>query len=149
MIEKVTYTAIKLSVLFLYRRIFGVDTRFRSITSVFIILIVLWGTLFLFLESFLCISAGPKSTGCAKQEWALLWFAITEVLGDIAILSLPYPQIRKLQMSGREKIGVAATFALGTLWVCFLVFCRTNVTDSKVHHHRHHSLGLCRQVIPW
>ena len=115
MIEKVTYSAIKLSVLFLYRRIFGVNQTFRKITDSLIVLVVIWGLTFLFLESFICVSAGASSLSCVGQEWTLLWFAITEVMGDIVILSLPYPRIRRLQMSRRDKIGLTGIFALGTL----------------------------------
>ena len=79
------------------------------------IIIVLWGLIFLIIESFHCKSGPGFGLSCAKQEWTLLWFGITEVLGDIAILSLPYPMIRRLHMSKRDKIGVAAIFGLGTL----------------------------------
>ena len=110
-----TYPTIKLSVLFFYRRIFSTNTTFRKANDVLIVLIVLWGLVFLFLESFICSFGSGSVLFCATQEWVLLWFAITEVLGDIAILSLPYPCIRTLQMTKRDKIGVVAIFALGTL----------------------------------
>lgn len=118
MIEKVTYTAIKLSVLFLYRRIFSVDKPFRIANNVLIVVMLIWGVVFLFLGSFICVGNGGvdlNGLNCAAEQWSLLWFGITEVLGDIAILSLPYPCIRKLQMNKREKVGLAAIFALGTL----------------------------------
>ena len=114
-IEKVTYTAIKLSVLFLYRRIFGVKDTFRKAIDFLIVLIILWGLTFLFLEIFVCVSGSISSLSCTGQEWTLLWFAITEIFGDIAILSLLYPCIRWLHMTRREKIGLAGIFALGTL----------------------------------
>ena len=115
-LEKFIYTAIKLSVLFLYRRIFGIDEKFRKANNVLIGLISIWGLTFLFLDSFICVSgSNAGSLDCAGQEWTLLWFAITEVLGDIAILALPYRCIRQLQMSRREKFCVAAVFALGSL----------------------------------
>lgn len=110
-----TYTAVKLSVLFLYRRIFGVGKTFRKVNDILIYLVIIWGILFFFLDSFICLSDQKYSLSCSSQEWALLWFGITEVLGDIAILSLPYPMIRKLHKSNGDKIGIAAIFALGTL----------------------------------
>ena len=114
-IEKVTYTLVKLSVLFLYRRIFSVDRAFRRANQILIVLVVLWGLSFMFLEAFLCETTGTHYQWCAPQEKALLAFAVTDVAGDIAILSLPYPSIRKLQVSTRDRIGIIATFALGTL----------------------------------
>ena len=51
----------------------------------------------------------------ASQEWQLLWFAITDVLSDMTILALPYPCIRKLQISRHLKIELALVFLLGTL----------------------------------
>ncbi|KAG8532195.1 uncharacterized protein KY384_003836 [Bacidia gigantensis] len=114
-IEKVTYSAMKLSVLFFYRRIFYQQRGFRIANYILIVLISLWGIAFLFAEIFLCGANSHHGHPCAPQEWTSLWFAITEVIGDIAILSLPYPCIRKLQMSGRDKIGLSAIFFLGAL----------------------------------
>lgn len=113
--EKVTYSAIKLSILFFYRRIFYQQKAFRIANDILIVLISLWGVTFMFTEIFLCGPNSHHGHPCAPQEWASLWFAITEVLGDIAILVLPYPCIRKLQMSRRDKIGLSAIFFLGSL----------------------------------
>ena len=113
--EKVEYTTIKLSVLFLYRRIFGSNITFRRCADALSGLIVLWGVVFLLLEIFVCTADSATSLTCAAQEWTLLWFGITDVLGDIIVLSMPYPCLRSLQMSRPEKIGVTAIFALGTL----------------------------------
>ena len=101
----------------MYRRIFSVNQTFRTVNSLLIVVIVIWGLTFLFLESFICVGGSGVSLSCNAQEWVLLWFAITEVAGDIVILSLPYPCIRKLQMSKRDKIGLCAIFASGSLYV--------------------------------
>ena len=113
-IEKVTYTLIKLSVLFFYRRIFRASSSFRLANNILIVLVTLWGLVFLFTDAFACIADSGKTT-CGAQQWILLWFAITEVLGDIAILSTPFPCIRRLQMDKRQKIGLCAVFALGAM----------------------------------
>ena len=113
--EKATYVATKLSVLFLYRRIFWANKTFRRIADAIAVLIVLWGVVFLLVESFICMSDGSTSVTCAAQEWALLWFGITDVLGDLLVLWLPCPRLRELQMGGREKVGLVMIFALGTL----------------------------------
>lgn len=112
-IEKSTYTLIKLSVLFLYRRIFGANRKFRVANDILIVVITLWGSIFLLVQCFICSNKGLGTLSCDSSQWSLLWFAITEVLGDIAILSLPYPCIRKLQMGKRDKIGLIVIFSLG------------------------------------
>ena len=83
--------------------------------DVLIALVALWGTAFLFTFAFICKANFYRGHPCPSQEWGSLWFAITDVVGDIAILVLPYPCIRGLQMSRRDKIGLSAIFLLGTL----------------------------------
>ena len=109
-IEKFTYSCIKLSVLFFYRRIFAQRKSFRIANSILIGLITLWGLLFFFIQAVL-----ESDKTRISQEWLLLWFGITDVLGDVAVLALPYPCIRKLQMSKRTKVGLTFIFLLGTL----------------------------------
>ena len=114
-IEKFTYTCIKLSVLFFYRRIFYQREAFRVLNNILIGVITLWGLLFVFLEAFTCGADSNHGHPCAPNEWLSLWFAITDVLGDIAVLTMPYPCIRALQMNRREKVGLSAIFMLGML----------------------------------
>ena len=131
-IEKLTYTSIKLSVLFLYRRIFKSNRTFRILNGGLIVFVCIWGLVFLFLESFVCMAYSPpfdpdqpwlsklhnsqSGLSCPAQEWVLLWFAITEVLSDVAILSLPYPHIKRLQKSKSTKIGLCVIFGLGAVY---------------------------------
>ena len=114
--EKATYATIKLSVLFFFRRIFGTNKTFRFVTNALIVLITLWGIIFLFTDVFICGAESHLGHPCAANEWVSLWFAITDVIGDLLILPLPYPMIRRLQMDRREKIGIAAVFMLGFLY---------------------------------
>ena len=108
--EKFTYSCIKLCVLFFYRCIFAQRKSFRIVNSILIGLIALWGLLFLVIQ---VVLESDKTR--ISQEWLLLWFGITDVLGDVAVLALPYPCIRKLQMSKRTKVGLTFIFLLGTL----------------------------------
>ena len=90
-----------------------------------VITLLFWWTLaFLLAEIFVCglhpgvlWSRDSTTQGCANQLLLLLWFAITDVIGDIAVLSMPYPCIVKLQMNRREKLGISGVFLLGTLFV--------------------------------
>lgn len=43
--------------------------------------------------------------------------AVLDIVLDLAILSLPLPVIRGLQISARRKVSVAGIFLLGILWV--------------------------------
>lgn len=118
-IEKFTYSCIKLSVLFFYRRIFYQRRTFRILNNLLILLITIWGLMFMFMEAFTCGADSNHGHPCAPQEWLVLWFAITDVLGDVAVLALPYPCIRALQMSQREKVGLGGIFMLGMLSLVF------------------------------
>ncbi len=114
-IEKFTYSCIKLSVLFFYRRIFAQRKSFRIANNVLIVLITLWGLVFMAMDAAACNPNAYEGRSGQTLQWLLLWFGITDVLGDIAVLALPYPCIRKLQMSTRDKVGLTAIFLLGTL----------------------------------
>ena len=90
-----------------------------------------WAFAFFFAEVFLCglhpgvlWSGNTTNQGCASQLLVLLWFAITDVLGDIAVLAMPYPCIVKLQMNKKEKLGISGVFLLGTLFVMPQVLSR-------------------------
>ena len=113
LLEKFTYSFIKLSVLFFYRRIF-IWRSFRVANSVLIAIITLWGLVF-FLDEAIVEYDTHIDNAAESQKWSLFWFAITDVLGDIAILILPYPCIRKLQMGRQAKVGLTIVFLLGTL----------------------------------
>ena len=85
--------------------------------NIFVILIALWGLVFFLLQVILESNRYDTVRPWASQEWLVLWFAITDVLSDIAVLTLPYPCIRKLQMNRRFKVELTFIFLLGTLWV--------------------------------
>ena len=123
-IENLAFGCIKSSVCLFYRRIFYVSQRFILFNNVVIALIFWWTLAFLLAKIFVCglhpgvlWSRDSTTQGCANQRLLLLWFAITDVIGDIAVLSMPYPCIVKLQMNRREKLGISGVFLLGTLFV--------------------------------
>lgn len=114
-VEKFTYTCIKLSVLFFYRRIFFVRKSFLIANNILIVLITLWGFMFFLMQAVLESDSIYAIRVPDTQTWLLLWFAITDIVGDVAVLTLPYPCIRKMQMSTQAKVGLTMTFMLGTL----------------------------------
>lgn len=87
-----------------------------------IALVILWGVAYTFAEIFVCggnpaaiwdPTAGPAT--CVNETWLDFSYAITDAIGDLLVISMPYPCIKKLQMSTREKVGIAMIFMLGTL----------------------------------
>ena len=88
---------------------------FRVVNNILVFLIAVWGLAFLLWQAILESNKYLSVKPLGSEEWSLLWFAITDVLGDIAILTLPYPCIRKLQMNRRFKIVLTLIFLLGTL----------------------------------
>lgn len=112
----------KLSVLFFYRRIFLVQQRFRLFNNIMIILITAWTISFFVADILVCgahpkvqWTNTPKSKACDGETWVNLFFSITDVIGDILVVSMPFPCIQTLQMRARDKAGLASIFFLGTL----------------------------------
>lgn len=114
----------KLSVLLFYRRIFSTP-RFRLLNDIMICLIVLWTATFLLAEIFVCgvnpkilwtyETSEEKSCHCINTSMVLLWFAVTDVIGDFAVLAIPWKPVQILQKSRKEKIGIISIFMLGAL----------------------------------
>ena len=86
-IEKVTYTCIKISVLLFYRRIFAQRNSFRIVNDVLIIvLIMLWGLIFFVMqEGFESKHGHIIYLGDSRMRF-LLWFEMNDVY--CVILSL-------------------------------------------------------------
>lgn len=121
-IEKPGFGAIKLSLLFFYRRIFGVWPGFKKINIVLIVLIVLWTLSFAIADLLLCgtnielnwaLDQTIPQRKCGDKGLLLLLFAITSVITDILVLALPFFFMRKLQMPSKKKWAAGAVFLLG------------------------------------
>ena len=113
---------IKLSVLFFYRRIFFVERRFIAYNNAVIAFIVAWFLAFMLADMFDCglypaEQWDPQSDAghCVNMTSLYLVFGVTDVVGDILVVVSPYPCVRKLRISTREKAGVVLIFMLGTL----------------------------------
>ena len=116
-----TVATAKISVLCLYRRIFPTPTFRRKSLVVGIGVMVYWVTS-LTASVFGCrpIRAAWESTPHSFCVNVRAWFLALELyncLLDIAILSLPIREVRKLQMPIKQKVAVAAIFLLGGLLV--------------------------------
>jgi hypothetical protein len=123
-IEKLSFGAVKLSLLFFYRRLFGDSKRFRRINNALIWLVSLW-TLTFFLADLLLCGIHPElqwaldqtlaKKGCGDKGALLLAFAATSVLTDGAVLLLPLVYVQRLRLRRTEMLAVSCIFLLGGL----------------------------------
>lgn len=113
---------VKLSVLFFYRRIFTVPA-FRLISSIFIGVTLAWGLGFTFAGIFQCT---PISTlwhkleveygsSCVNVQPLYLAFAVSDLILDVVIFTLPMPYVYKLQMPLQQRLAVGFIFFLGSM----------------------------------
>lgn len=123
-----TITLTKLSVLFLYRRLF--PSRQLKIISIMIAVLVLGYSLALVIVALVqCIPLSktwnPIEHGiCIDTKPAYTTTAVMNVLTDIFILSLPVKIVWRLQMKTTRKVQVIGLFLLGGV-VCIFGIIRS------------------------
>ncbi|KUI58713.1 hypothetical protein VP1G_11103 [Cytospora mali] len=121
--EKVAVGLIKLSILFLWRRIFGTVRSFAASCWVMIGVIVAWSSSFFFATLFQCGTNWVWNwapidffkTHCTNNTTMVTFFIATDILTDLMIMFMPIPIIWKLHMPRRKKAGVTGIFMLGLL----------------------------------
>lgn len=133
-IEVLAVGTIKLSLLFFYRRIFGILPSFSRINLASIWLIGIWTLVFFVAQMAIC---GDRMSYlwnydqtlargyCGSKANLLLVFAITSVLTDLLVLGLPIIYLRKVQMPPQKKWAASVIFLLGAVYVRFVPFHRT------------------------
>lgn len=113
-------TAIKVSILLMYRRVFAVDSFRRYSLAVGAVVMVWWlvGTVATIVS---CIPInrlwiGPKAGGYCFN-FGIFWMAMgsVEILIDSVILVLPVGMVAKLWMSKQQKVLITGIFLLGGL----------------------------------
>lgn len=115
-----TITLPKLSVLYLFHRIFGVHRTFRKAVMVIGILCILWLVSVTLGVAFRCSPVqkawDPTISGrCLPLPGFVVGSEIPNSLLDFVIVGLPIPLILKLQLQMRVKIGLALVFIMGGL----------------------------------
>lgn len=123
-IEKPGFGAIKLSLLFFYKRIFNIWPSFRRANNILIWIIIFWTISFALADLLICKDklhlqwaadqSIPKGY-CGDKGLLLLMFAITSVLTDLMVLLLPFAYVSRLQMPKQKKWAAMFIFFLGTL----------------------------------
>lgn len=123
-IEKPGFGAIKLSLLFFYKRIFNIWPSFRRANNILIWIISAWTISFAVADLAICkdklyLSWGIDQTipkeYCGDKGLLLLMFAITSVITDMMVLLLPFVYVSRLQMARQKKWAAMFIFFLGTL----------------------------------
>ncbi|KAF2475362.1 uncharacterized protein BDR25DRAFT_310754 [Lindgomyces ingoldianus] len=123
--------AIKLSVLFFYRRLFVVDKHYKNsrniITVAMITIIALWATGSCFVFMFMCgvhFEAIYSSVDDVATEGMCIngldvgyAFAIGDFVTDAITILIPIPFVWKLHLSWGRKIAVMGVFLLGILQI--------------------------------
>jgi hypothetical protein len=117
--------ALKLGVVMFYRRIF-VSDWFKKLSLGVAIVIALWTVAFFFATVLECkghnLDLIWKSIATFKQECYMykdvqIGHCISDVITDLIVLSLPLPEIWKLNMTVRQKVVVSLIFLIGLLYV--------------------------------
>jgi hypothetical protein len=125
MISIVTYGALKLSVLFLFRRIF-VGPVFSKVSLLVLAIVSAWAVAFFFATLFQCgtvpsrlwSSPSDVATYCSSYKYIQLGHATSDVATDLVVLTIPMPIIWRLHMTRRQKLGLLVVFMLGYMYEC-------------------------------
>ncbi|TGJ80547.1 hypothetical protein E0Z10_g8225 [Xylaria hypoxylon] len=123
-IEKAAFGAIKLSILFFYRRIFGVWGSFRRVNNALLWIVLIWTIVFTLADVLICGAHPELIWGfdqtialrrCGNRGALLLAFSVTSVATDLPVLGLPFFYISRLQMATSKKWATSIVFFLGTV----------------------------------
>ncbi|KAF2963478.1 hypothetical protein GQX73_g10093 [Xylaria multiplex] len=123
-IEKAGFGAIKLSILFFYRRIFGVWGSFRRVNNALLWIVLAWAVLFTLADVLICGAHPELIWGfdqtialhrCGNRGALLLAFSVTSVATDLPVLGLPFFYISRLQMATSKKWATSFVFFIGAL----------------------------------
>lgn len=118
-----TITAVKISILLLYRRVFGTVAKFKRATLIVGILCITWLCGNTFTQIFLCSPMSAawnpnvifSKADCRDLHRYLVGITAANLLLDIVILCMPLPMIWDLNLSTRKKFEVSGVFLLGSL----------------------------------
>ncbi|KAF4337987.1 srpk, partial [Fusarium beomiforme] len=116
--------AIKIALVLFYKRLAAPGTKLQMIYNITLgLLVIFWTTIF-FHIIFQCFphdkrwSQDPNYQCDPKEAEKNYWLTVILNIGtDVITISLPISMVLKLQMKTKQKIGVAAIFALGFLVV--------------------------------
>lgn len=116
---QITIFFTKLSILFLYIRIFNVNETFSRIAAISVaVLILIYLPLASLAIAFLAackdltsLTENPFCQGYGVPS--LIFSAVFNTVTDFWLLLMPFPLLMKLKLQPRQKLGLAAVFATG------------------------------------
>ncbi|KAL3478697.1 hypothetical protein BJX99DRAFT_256347 [Aspergillus californicus] len=119
--EKIAFGLIKMSILFLWKRILSPIRSFQLFCWFMIGIVAAWSISFFFATLFQCgthwhwnwAPIGFFLTECTDTLNMLTVFCGTDLLTDFVIIFMPVPIIWRLRMSVRKKIAVTGMFMVG------------------------------------
>ncbi|KAI2642062.1 hypothetical protein GGS21DRAFT_501001 [Xylaria nigripes] len=116
----------KLSIVLFYRRVFTGHV-FTAISSVLLVIISCWGVSFFFATLLECnpvseawhsLYGTPQHNArCYQYLPMFIATAISNMIVDIAILSVPIPIVWNLHISTKQKVAISGIFLLGAFVV--------------------------------
>lgn len=116
-----TITAVKFSILLLYRRVFA-TVNFKKAILVVCFLCITWLCGNTFTELFLCSPMSAAwdpvlvfSNHCRDFQSFLVGITVSNLILDVIILCMPLPMIWSLNLSTGKKLEVSGLFLLGSL----------------------------------
>lgn len=116
----------KLAVLLLYYRVFKLagSLWFRRAVKGFMAFKLCHGLIYTFVVLFQCTPVSAfwdtsiTDAKCFNEGLIIFSGSVVSIAEDIALMVLPISELRKLQVSGRKRWGVAIMFAFASLQVC-------------------------------
>ncbi|KAF1972736.1 hypothetical protein BU23DRAFT_599493 [Bimuria novae-zelandiae CBS 107.79] len=119
----VALAPIKLSVIFLYRRVFHISCFFHYYSIGLCVLLVVWGLAFLFASIFQCgmrpwaywTTVQTIKQYCDDTGGANVALCFSDLFIDVLILAAPLFMIWKMNFSTWRKVQIVGVFALGFL----------------------------------
>ena len=121
---KIAVALYKLSMLFLYLRIFT-GSRFKVLTYTLIGIVTASGCAFVLVTIWQCKPIAAfwdkslllnKNNHCFSSEAFWFSYSIVNIVLDFLVLLLPIHEIWKLQLPKRDKLALCAVFSLGLLY---------------------------------
>lgn len=115
-------SAAKFSIIFLYRRIFYNDRRFRIANTILGFLCLFWLIAATLGVALRCIPIkknwAPNADGkCIKLQYFMVGFEVPNAAIDFIMIALPIKIIKDLRLPLFDKIALCITFMLGGLYV--------------------------------
>jgi len=109
-----------ISILFFYRRIFGVNKTFQHTSLALIVFEIIWFIPGFFVELFMCKPVSTLWTNFIAEPEKCIWYSTfwviimaTELLSDFMILVLPISRVIQLKLPWQKKCFLSLIFLLG------------------------------------